>query len=126
MGKVGACKVCGDGLAREYLNRPELTAERFVEVDGLGRLYRTGDLCRRRADGAIEYLARLDQQVKLRGFRIELEEIEAALRRQPQVKEAAAAVCGEGEHRRLVAYLLPVETPLDAPLRGPACRWMQR
>ncbi|HEU4594169.1 MAG TPA: amino acid adenylation domain-containing protein, partial [Pyrinomonadaceae bacterium] len=104
-GVAGELYIGGDGLARGYLNRPELTAERFVAVEGLGRLYRTGDLCRRRADGTIEFLGRLDNQVKLRGFRIEPGEIEAVLRREPGVSDAAVVVHGEGEHRQLIAHL---------------------
>src|SRR3989442_15877725 len=73
----------GDGLARGYLNRPDLTAEKFVPNpfggEACTRLYRTGDLARYRPDGNIEFLGRLDHQVKLRGFRVELGEIEAAL-----------------------------------------------
>lgn len=81
-GVPGELCVAGAGLARGYLHRPELTAEKFIEVDVLGRrerLYRTGDLARWGSDGNLEYLGRMDHQVKLRGFRIELGEIEAAL-----------------------------------------------
>ena len=118
--QVGADRRCpgelyigGDGLARGYLHRPELTAERFVEVAGLGRLYRTGDRCRWRADGALEFLGRLDDQIKLRGFRIEPGEIETLLRREPEIKDAAVVVQGEAEHRQLVAYLVPAAASLD-------------
>jgi amino acid adenylation domain-containing protein len=104
----------GDGLARGYWRRPELTAERFVPdpFAGLGsepgaRLYRTGDLARYRPDGAIDFLGRLDQQVKVRGYRVELGEIEAALAGHPAVRESVVvATEGEtGEGKRLIAYV---------------------
>src|SRR5262249_40599824 len=107
IGVPGELYTGGDGLARGYLGRPELTAERFVEVTGLGRLYRTGDRCRWQEDGAIEFLGRLDEQVKLRGFRIEPGEIETLLRNEPRVKDTVVTVYGEDENRQLVAYVVP-------------------
>jgi len=98
----------GDGLAKGYWNRPELTRERFVPspFDPEARLYKTGDLARYRADGVIECLGRLDRQVKLRGFRIELGEIEAALRTHPQVRDCVLALAGDANTQRtLVAYV---------------------
>ncbi|HSF41300.1 MAG TPA: non-ribosomal peptide synthase/polyketide synthase [Thermoanaerobaculia bacterium] len=105
----------GDGLARGYLGRPELTAERFVP-DPSGepgaRLYRTGDRARRRPGGEIEFLGRIDQQVKIRGFRVEPGEVEAALARHPGVREAVVAAGEDGAGaRRLVAYVVPAEGP---------------
>jgi thioesterase domain-containing protein len=96
VGVVGELLIGGEGLARGYLNQPELTAVRFIpdpfsQSPG-ARLYRTGDLARYRSDGAIECLGRFDQQVKLRGYRIELGEIESVLERHPAVREAVAVV----------------------------------
>ncbi|MEX3628145.1 MAG: amino acid adenylation domain-containing protein [Burkholderia sp.] len=111
IGALGELGIGGHTLARGYLDRPSLTADRFVP-DPLGapgsRLYRTGDLCRRRADGAIDFLGRLDQQIKLRGFRIEPGEIEAALRRLSGVAEAVVVHASERGVVRLVAYVVGV------------------
>jgi amino acid adenylation domain-containing protein len=112
LGVPGELWIGGAGLSRGYLGRPDWTAERFVP-DPLGeqagaRLYRTGDLARRRADGAIEFLGRLDHQVKIRGLRIELGEIEAVARRHPDVREALLAVRpGVDGTPRLGAYVVP-------------------
>jgi len=112
-GVSGELYLGGAGLARSYHRRPALTAERFVPSpfgDGV-RLYRTGDRVRQRADGVIEYLGRLDHQVKLRGLRIELGEIETRLMQHPSVREAVVLVQGG---KQLVAYLvLADETPVD-------------
>ncbi|OMQ33003.1 non-ribosomal peptide synthetase [Pseudomonas putida] len=106
-GVPGELCISGIGLARGYLGRPGLTAERFV-VDPLGehgaRLYRTGDRARWTADGVIEYLGRLDQQVKLRGFRVEPEEIEARLLAQVGVTQAVVLVRETSAGGQLIAY----------------------
>ncbi|MCU1775583.1 non-ribosomal peptide synthase/polyketide synthase [Pseudomonas sp. 14P_5.3_Bac1] len=112
-GVSGELYLGGTGLARSYHRRPALTAERFVPspfVNG-ERLYRTGDRVRQRTDGVIEYLGRLDHQVKLRGLRIELGEIETRLLQHPSVREAVVLVQGG---KQLVAYLvLDSEKPAD-------------
>nr|WP_277403732.1 amino acid adenylation domain-containing protein [Burkholderia sp. Ac-20345] len=107
-GVVGELYIGGDGVAVGYLNRPELTAERFVPdvFRGVGTLYRTGDLGRYMPDGNIEFLGRQDSQVKIRGYRVELGEIEAALCQFPGVREAAVVVGDDGGGRQLVAYLV--------------------
>jgi len=112
VGVPGEILIGGDGVAVSYLNRPELTAERFV-TDSFGgaagaRLYRTGDRGRWRSDGTIEHLGRLDNQIKLRGHRIEPGEIEALLAAHPGIAHALVAVreCGPGD-ARLVAYVVP-------------------
>ncbi|MCP4659863.1 MAG: amino acid adenylation domain-containing protein, partial [bacterium] len=110
-GVPGELHIAGVGLARGYLRRPELTAERFLPNPFATRpgerMYRSGDLARYLADGSIDFLGRLDTQVKVRGFRIELGEIETVLRRHPAVREAVLTV-GEAAlgERRLVAYLV--------------------
>ena len=119
-GVPGEIHIGGPGLARGYLGRADLTAERFVphpfdRTPG-ARLYRTGDRARYRDDGAIEFIGRRDQQVKIRGHRIEPAEVEAALMRLPLVREAVVVVHGAtAETRRLAAYVVPAgETPPEA------------
>jgi len=121
VGVVGQLAIGGIAVGRGYLGRPDLTAERFVpdpfcapageaaRADGEpgGRLYLAGDLARYRPDGAIEFLGRIDGQVKVRGVRIELGEIESVLASHPAVIAAAVAVRGEGGDQRLVAYVVP-------------------
>ena len=111
-GVPGELCIGGSGLARGYINRPELTARQFVanpfESDLADRLYRTGDLVRRRVDGTVDYLGRLDHQVKMRGYRIELGEIESVLMWQEQVRETVVVVREDQPgDQRLVAYVVP-------------------
>ncbi|HSG39011.1 MAG TPA: AMP-binding protein, partial [Thermoanaerobaculia bacterium] len=111
LGVWGELLIGGDGVARGYLNRPELTAERFVPDAWSGepgaRVYRSGDLVRFRPDGELQFGGRMDQQVKIRGFRIEPGEIESALLRHPQVREAVVELRkGAGGGSRLVAWVV--------------------
>ncbi len=115
IGVPGELYVGGAGVAREYLNRPELTAERFIAnpfVDG-ERLYKTGDLVRYLADGNIEFLGRIDLQVKIRGFRIEPGEIEAVMSQHPHVQQVVVTVRSDrlGD-KYLAAYVVPAETQM--------------
>ena len=118
IGVPGELYLTGDGLANGYLNRPEMTAERFLNFSpfpakriregGRGvRLYSTGDRARFRPDGVIEFLGRRDNQIKLRGYRIELGEIEAALRQYPAIADAALIVQDESGDKRIIAYVAP-------------------
>jgi thioester reductase-like protein len=125
VGIAGELLIGGLGVARGYLGRPELTAERFVpDPFGAGpgdRLYRTGDLARRRADGNLEFLGRLDHQLKVRGFRIEPAEVEAALVRHPALRQAVVvAVPGLAGDARLMACLVAAgeRMPPAAELRA--------
>lgn len=125
-GVVGELYLSGRGLARGYLGRPDQTAERFLpdpfsHCPG-ARMYRTGDTVRWGADGSLEFMGRVDGQVKLRGYRIELAEIEHVLARHPAVDQALVQVVGEGEQARLVAYLTPLDTASDAVRQSAAAQ----
>ena len=111
IGVPGEIYVGGAGLARGYLNHPGLTGERFIadRVSGKRgtRLYKSGDLGRWLPDGDVEYIGRNDYQIKIRGFRVELGEIETNLNRHPSVQQAAVVVQGNDDYRRLIAYVIP-------------------
>jgi amino acid adenylation domain-containing protein len=129
IGISGEICIGGVGLAREYLNQPQLTAERFIPNSFSGelesRLYRTGDLARYHSNGNIEFLGRVDNQVKIRGYRIELGEIETVLNQHPSVKESVVIVSSFSRPRRgrIKVGVTPLtnsvreETPLSLPLR---------
>ncbi|HEY6391955.1 MAG TPA: amino acid adenylation domain-containing protein [Bryobacteraceae bacterium] len=128
VGASGELFLGGAGLAEGYLNAPALTAERFLpnpfaETPG-ARLYRTGDLVRWLGNGRIEYLGRLDRQIKMRGYRVDPSEIEAVLAEHPSVGDAAVASEDAGDGKRLVAYvaLKPGNTPEESELRN----WLRR
>jgi amino acid adenylation domain-containing protein len=120
VGVPGELCIGGIGVGRGYLQRPALTAEKFIpdpfsQLPG-ARLYRTGDLARWLPDGSLDYLGRIDNQVKVRGFRIELGEIEAVLGQHPALREVAVLARADGgTDKRLVAYLVPREAPAPAP-----------
>lgn len=139
IGMIGELHIGGPCVAKGYLNRPTLSSERFIDVElepgAPSRLYRTGDLARFREDGVIEFLGRYDDQVKVRGYRIELEEIEAAINEQPGVRQSAVVLTspvasevderapdglaerltrlGEVSARRLVEDILASDSPVD-------------
>jgi len=118
IGVPGELYIAGVQVGRGYVGHPELTAERFLadpfSKRGGERMYRTGDQARFLSDGSIEFLGRLDFQVKLRGQRIELGEIEATLDRHPRVKQNVVTVRAQAAAQRLVAYVVPREAPLSA------------
>ncbi len=123
VGVVGELHIGGVQVANGYLNRPELTADRFIadpfDNKPGARIYNTGDLARRLPNGALEFLGRSDFQVKVRGYRIELGEIEAALLQHPEIRHAAVIVDDDGEHRRLVGHVVPTGgRPSGAKLRA--------
>ncbi|REE95073.1 non-ribosomal peptide synthetase [Thermomonospora umbrina] len=110
VGRPGELHIGGDGLARCYIGDDRQTRERFIAHPVLGRLYRTGDLGRWRPDGNIEFMGRLDRQVKIRGHRIELGEVESVLDRVPGVRHSVAlSVRGPDDRPRLVGYLVAAD-----------------
>jgi amino acid adenylation domain-containing protein len=124
MGTTGELFIGGEGVARGYLNRPEITAEKFINLEFSAihqtRLYRTGDLCRYLPDGNLEFIGRRDQQVKIRGHRVELGEIESVLQTHPSVGETVVIAPEEspGERRRLVAYVVLRAAPGQKKAEG--------
>ena len=122
-GLAGEIYLSGLGLARGYLHRPDLTADRFipngVTEDRSTRLYRTGDIARKLPDGTLEYLGRIDNQIKLRGFRIELSEIEICLSRYPSIRDCVVVVkSNDRDEKFLVAYFVADESPQVSDLRS--------
>ena len=113
VGLPGELYIAGVGVGRGYWRRPDLTTERFV-ADPFSRpeskMYRTGDLARWRADGNLEYLGRLDHQIKIRGFRVELGEIESTILQHPAIREAVVVAHQKGpSDTRLVAYVTAIQ-----------------
>ena len=122
VGVAGELHIGGDGLARGYLNYPELTTEKFIQDpfndDQSARLYKTGDLARFLPDGNIEYVGRIDHQVKMRGFRIEPGEIEFVLSNHEAIKECAVVLCEDAQGNEvLVAFIVCYESFSNLSLR---------
>ncbi|HEV8485887.1 MAG TPA: non-ribosomal peptide synthetase, partial [Blastocatellia bacterium] len=115
IGVPGELHIAGDGLARGYLHRPDLTQEQFVAnpFEPGTRMYKTGDRARWLDDGTLQYLGRIDTQVKIRGFRIELGEIEAHLTQHPQIQDSAVIAEGQDAHRQLIAFYRATDTTAD-------------
>jgi amino acid adenylation domain-containing protein len=124
IGVAGELHIGGAGMARGYINRPDLTAQKFITNPFSDRpnskLYKTGDLVRYRADGNIEFLGRVDHQIKIRGFRVELEEIEQTLRQHAGVNDCVVVLCEDDNDKRLVAYVVGREQtrPAASELRN--------
>ena len=121
IGEIGELCIGGDGLARSYLNRPDLTAEKFVEDPFLPgqRIYKTGDLCRWLPDGSIDFISRKDEQIKIRGYRVELGEIEYSLLAIDGVREAVVTVVERpSAEPQLVSYIVADNELTNASLRA--------
>ncbi|NDG64560.1 MAG: amino acid adenylation protein, partial [Planctomycetes bacterium] len=121
IGCEGELCISGIGLARGYRNRPEITAEKFIVHPKFGRIYRTGDLTRLTPSGDIEYLGRIDGQIKLRGYRVELAAIDALLSQCEGIREAACRVQGQGAAQIIVAHVVALvagEQPTNSALRA--------
>ncbi len=117
LGVIGDLYIGGDGLSRGYLNYPELTSERFINnpFDPSSVIYKTGDIARYLSDGNVEFLGRSDQQVKVRGYRIETGEVEVALAGHPAVQQAVVVARKENSSdASLVAYVVPAEDEKEA------------
>ncbi len=123
VGQPGEVYIGGDGLARGYLKRPEMTQERFIadpfSPNPSARLYKTGDLARLLLDGTVQFIGRVDHQVKIRGYRIELGDIEAALSQYPDVREAAVVAREDTGEKRLVAYVASKSGHLNTHNQAP-------
>jgi non-ribosomal peptide synthetase component F len=117
IGIPGELHIGGPGVARGYLNRADLTSQKFItnpfSNDPADRLYKTGDVVRYHADGNMEFLGRSDNQIKIRGFRVELEEIERAIRNHDAV-ENCVVIATDGDDKRLVAYIITTDNSRDA------------
>jgi amino acid adenylation domain-containing protein len=129
-GSIGEIVIGGDGVAKGYLNRPELTAERFIDNPFSGipgdKMYRTGDLGRYKENGDIQCLGRIDHQVKVRGYRIELEEIEHALQQLPDIKQAVVVAREDTPgDPRLVGYIVLEEDNGEADFKTQIHNWQQ-
>lgn len=119
-GEIGELCIGGAGLARGYLNNPQLTSQKFIEyktVVGNQRVYRTGDLVRQNAEGLIEFLGRIDQQVKISGYRIELGEIETCLLDHPNIKQAAVIAVETGTTKKLVAFIVTKKALINPEIK---------
>lgn len=127
IGVLGELCIGGAGVARGYLDRPDLTAERFITdpYDSTGIIYRTGDLARYADNGNIEFLGRLDLQVKVNGYRIELGEIETVLGRHPEVRQNVVMARNDDGEARLVAYVIPSRASSTADESSRVAQWQR-